>query len=237
MSPLLPTKYISARDLWPLKEGRQILEEIEDKDTKLIKINQGSWLVSIEKQWQMRSLRRDFSYNGNQIRQQFTEIVQTQQKLTDYLSLKRCFAITENQEGEWRLWQIVKRDETLNHLIEKSYANQDTKKISAVLFIVINKFFAAYQRFSTLDIQLPLSLDNLSLDKNTILFTGFIPTDNEYIIPDIEKCVQLAFQKTIKKLILTPSIKTSLVAYYLSIHAHKNGTDKMLINALLKLFK
>ncbi|MCK5899031.1 MAG: hypothetical protein KAG06_08170 [Methylococcales bacterium] len=237
MSPLLPTKDIPARDLWPLKEGRKILTDIEDKELQLIKINQGSWLVSVENQWQMRSLRHNFNYNGNQIRQQFSNIVQTQQKISNYISTERCFAVTENEEGEWRLWQIVKRQKTLNSLIEKAYIQQDLKKIAAVLFITLNKFSSAHKIFSALDTQLPLALDNLAIKDNDVIFTGFIPTLNEAIIPTIEKCIQLAFQKNINKLSTNPLIKHSMIAYYLNVHASKNKTDQILVNTLLKLFK
>ncbi|MCK4494213.1 MAG: hypothetical protein KAU26_09165 [Methylococcales bacterium] len=237
MSPLLPTKDISARDLWPLKEGRKILADIETKEIQLIKINHGSWLVSVENQWQMRSLQHNFDFNGNKIRQQFSDIVQTQQKISNYVSSERCFAVTENDDGEWRLWQIVKRQETLNSLIEKAYAKKDMKKIAAVLFIVVNKFFSAHKIFSALTTQLPLSLDNLAIKDHNIIFTGFIPTINESVIPSIEKCIQLAFQKNINKLSTNPAIKNSMVAYYLSVHASKNETDKILVNSLLKLFK
>ncbi|MCK5728705.1 MAG: hypothetical protein KAH08_05735 [Methylococcales bacterium] len=237
MPPLLPTKDISARNLWPLQEGYKILADIENKEMQLIKINQGSWLVSIENQWQMRSLRRNFDYNGNKIRQQFSDIVQTQQKISNHISSERCFAMTENDEGKSRLWQIVKRQKTLNNLIENSYLNQDLKKIAAILFIVVNKFSNAHKTFSALETQLPLSLDNLAIKNNDIIFTGFIPTFNETAIPSIEKCIQLAFQKNISKLSSNPAIRHSMVAYYLSVHASKNETDKVLVNALLKLFE
>ena len=71
MLPLLPNKNIAARDLWPLKEGRLLLKNIE---------NQG----------QLLSSKNDLYDNYNIARQKLSNAVQIQQNLKIHLSKQRC---------------------------------------------------------------------------------------------------------------------------------------------------
>lgn len=237
MLPLLPNKEIAARDLWPLKKGRIILEDITNKELQPIENNE-EWLITIEKQWQLLSLKKDLCDNYNIIRQKLSNAVQNQRDLEIHISKQRCLAITETDDKkQWRLWQIVKIEPTLAQLLTDTYAKKDAKKIATMLFIVADKFFIACTQFSQLEIQLPLALDNLALEENKIIFTGFIPTDANLSLIDPEQCIKKAFQDYISQLSNDPAIKNALISYYLTVYAHENPTSKMLVNILVKLFK
>jgi len=237
MLPLLPNKEIAARDLWPLKEGRFLLKNIENKKLEFIE-NDKEWLIIIEKQWQLFSSKNDLCDNYNIARQKLSNAVQNQRDLKIHLSKQRCLAITETDDKEqWRLWQIVKIEQTLAQLLTDAYAKKDAKKIATMLFIVADKFFIACTQFSQLEIPLPLALDNLAVKENKIIFTGFVPTDANISSIDPEHCIKKAFQDYISQLSRDPAIKDALISYYLTVYAHENPTSKMLVNVLVKLFK
>lgn len=237
MLPLLPNKDIAARDLWPLKAGYLLLENIENKDLEPIENNK-EYLIAIEKKWQLFSSKNDLCDNYNIARQKLSDAVQIQRDLKTCLNTQRCLAITETGNKEqWRLWQIIKTEQTLAQLLIDAYDKKDTRKIATMLFTVADKFFIACTQFSQLEIQLPLALDNLTLEEDKIIYTGFIPTDAD--IPPInpEHCVKKTFQDYIALLSRDPTIKNALISYYLTIYAHENPTSKMLVNVLIKLFK
>ncbi len=237
MLPLLPNKDIAARDLWPLKEGYLILNNIANKNLEPIE-NDKEWLITIEEQWQLLSSKNDFCDNYNIARQKLSNAAQTQQNLKIHISKQRCLTITETgDEEQWRLWQIIKIEQTLAQLLIDAYAKKDAKKIATMLFIVADKFFIACEQFAQLEIQLPLALDNLALKENEIIFTGFIPTNADMPNIDTEHCIKKAFQSYISQLSNDPEIKNALISYYLTVYAHENPTSKMLVNVLVKLFK
>jgi hypothetical protein len=237
MLPLLPNKDIAARDLCPLKEGRIILKNITNKDLQPVENNK-EWLITIEKQWQLLSSRNDICDNYNIARQKLSNAVQIQRDLKIHISKQRCLAITETDDKEqWRLWQLVKIEQTLAQLLIDAYAKKDAKKIATMLFIVADKFFTACTQFSQLEIQLPLALNNLALEENKIIFTGFVLADANVPQIDPEHCIKKAFQGYISQLSNDPAIKVSLISYYLTVYAHENPTSKMLVTILVKLFK
>lgn len=238
MSPLLPDKDIAARDLWPPKDGRTILENIADKNFQMSEPDTESWLVSVEEQWQLFSSKDDLCDSDNKVRQKLLTAVQTQQTLEKYINSQRCLAVTETGENsQWRLWHIVRVEKTLNKILEKTYTEVDAKKIAAMLFIIADKFVSAYKQFSEFEIQLPLALDNLSLHDNKIIFTGFIPTSSHEKSNDLESLITQAFQQTIAKISSNPAIEKTHVLQYLTVHASENSEHKTLVDTLSKLFK
>ncbi len=236
MLPLIPNKDIAARDLWPLKEGRNILEAITDKKLHIKETEDQSYLLSVEQQWQLFSSKIDIHDSYNSARQKLLEMVEIHRNLSTDISQQRCLAITEDDD-RYRLWQIVKIEETLGQLLEKAYKEKNVKKISAMLFVVADKFFMGCQHFSKLEPQLLLDLNNLVLKDNAIIFTGFIPTTSNTLTINTDHCFKQAFQRYITQLTEDSEIKNSLISYYLSVHAQENATNKMLVNRLLMLFK
>ncbi len=237
MLPPLPNKDIAARDLWPLKEGRLLLKNIENKDLEFIQ-NKKEWLITIEKQWQLFSAKNDLCANANSARQKLFDAVQIQRSLGKHLSQQRCLAITETEDTEhWRLWQLITLKPSLEQLLRAAYIKKDAKKIATMIFIVADKFFSTCNQFSQLEIPLPLTLSNLALEENKIIFTGFIPTDTNTPPIDPKQALKNAFQAYISQLSHDPAIKNALISYYLTVYADENPTSKMLVNILVKLFK
>ncbi|MDQ7091292.1 MAG: hypothetical protein Q9M50_11785 [Methylococcales bacterium] len=239
MSPLLPTPNIAARDLWPLKIEREILKDIAQKNVEFTETENDSWLVLVEKKWQLLSLSSDLYDNNNLARQELSIAVQVQRELSERLSQQRCLVIiqTSTDDEQWRLWQVVKREETLGDSLEKVYSEKDAKKIAAMLFIVAEKFYGACKYFFEQNMNFPLTLNSLKLEDNEIIFTGFIPFKNDAFPIDIGPCFEQAFQAYITRLLNDPTIKPPLISYYLSVYAENNSENAHLINKLLKLFK
>lgn len=238
MSPTLPNKHIDARDLWPLKEGRSILENISDKVPKITQAETESWLLSIEQQWMLFSSKNELCDNYNIARQKLLEVVEIQKNLTPYISGQRCLAIAETGENEqWRLWQIIKIEKSLSSLLEAKLAESDAKKIAAILFVIADKFLTVWQQFSSLEIHLPLTLENVKLQDNKILFTGFLPTENSKEKLDMESYLKQAFTKKIDKISNNSAIDNSQILQYLAAYASDSEQHKRLLTVLSSLFK
>ncbi|NOQ35427.1 MAG: hypothetical protein GQ569_05970 [Methylococcaceae bacterium] len=238
MPPLLPDKDIAARDLWPPKDGRSILANIADKNFQITEPETDSWLVLVEPQWQLFSSKDDLCDSDNAVRQKLFDAVQLQQSLGELISSQRCLAVAETgEDSQWRLWQIVRVEKTLSQLLEKTHTEVDAKKIAAMLFIIANKFVNACQQLSKFETQLTPTLDNLSLQDNKIIFTGFIPTVNSTPAIEIESHITQAFQETITKIANNPAIENAQILQCLTLHASENAEHKTWLNALSKLFK
>lgn len=238
MPPLYPDKDIAARDLWPPKEGRNILQEIAGKDVQIAEPEEGSWLLAVGQEWRLFSSRDDLCSNHNIARQRLFDAVKMQQQLEPHLSPQRCLAVTETGEsGQWRLWQIIKNESSLRSLLEKPQIKDDSKKMAAMLFIVADKFLETFRRFSEAEIALPLTLENLSLNDSGIIFSGFFLTSGHNQDLELEKTMVRAFEQLIGEISANPVLDNAQILQCLAAHASENANHTILMDVLSKLFR
>ncbi len=214
------------------------MQEIADKDVEIAEPEDGSWLLVIGQQWRLFSAKDDLCKDHNVARQKLLDAVNSQQMLASALSSQRCLAVTETGESEqWRLWQIVKNEANLRSLLEKPQIRGDSKKMAAMLFIAAEKFLEAFARFSVLDIRLPLTLENLTLEDSGIIFSGFIPTAGKCDDLSLENAMSQAFEKIIKEIAADPVLDNAQILQCLNAHASDNENHSILLNVFSTFFK
>jgi hypothetical protein len=201
-------------------------------------VSPDSWQVNVEQQWQLSSSSDDVFATEHAVRQHFFQTVQTQQQLAVYFSKPRCLAIMETgQNDEWRLWQLIQKQNSLSTLLERSLTLQESmKKIAAMLFIVAEKFVIACKIFTEIEIYLPLHLDNVGLHNNKVVYIGAMPTCQSEKQPmPIKDNLAQGFKETVTAIMNHPDLDATQILNYLKIYASDNPEHYLFIDVFVKL--
>lgn len=222
-------KDVPVRSIWQLKIGGRLINEIQEKQFQLIE-NENSQTLIIEQQWQLYSGANDIFPQENIARQHFFSMAQQQQKLQNYLSENRCLILVELDET-WRLWQIIKFEQSLFNLLTSAIAQGSNKKTAALLLVSMEKFLLASQQFDELEFYPDLTLDNLTLHNNKPIFLGFMPTHEQKSEHDLKR----AFSCIFAEILMLPKSDIKEILHYLELYAQSHKDNKILLNSLQAL--
>ncbi len=222
-------KEIPARSIWQPKIGEKLINDIQDKAFQLIE-NEKNQILDIEQQWLLYSGESDIFFKENIARQHFFSLTQQQQKFKDYLSEQRCLMLVEHGE-QWRLWQLVKIEQSLSSLLTSAIAQDSNKKTAALLLVSMEKFLLAAQQFSELNFYPDLTLDTLTLHNNKPVFLGFMPTNEEKQEYDLKR----AFTSIFTQILILPKEDIKEILHYLELYAQSHKDNKKLLNSLQAL--
>ncbi|CAG1020088.1 hypothetical protein DOJK_00079 [Patescibacteria group bacterium] len=217
---------IPLRDIWQPFIGQKLIADIQEKNFQLTKEGQNR-LINIEQQWQLFSSEYDVFYQENLARQHFFALSQQQRQLQEYLSEQRCLILFEYHEI-WRLWQIIKIEPSLTHLLTAAIEQRVNKKIAALLLVSMEKFLLACQRFAELNFHPDLTLNTLTLHNNKPIFLGFIPTSEK----EAENDLKHAFNSIFTEILMLPKADIKEILHYLELYANSRKDNKILLNSL-----
>ena len=164
LPPLLPHRDVPSGMIWPPVGGRIILSEATSNMPQLCGLNNGDWTVTPEECWNLYSYKEDVFDDLSVARKALINWAQQHITLLPVLSPLRCLVLAETGHGNWRLWQIVRVEESLLSMPREALEGSNLQQIAS-------------QQFRTLRYELPFSLDNLSLmDDGSIRYNGLIPS-------------------------------------------------------------
>ncbi|MGZ4980491.1 MAG: hypothetical protein ACXWE4_04300 [Methylobacter sp.] len=173
--PSLPHKNVIAGSVFPPISGRIILHKLADAEFNVELTSEGGWEARIGNQWRLLSGTDDSFDSSNDARMHLVQYANTHKKLGALLSEHRCMVIVESdRHNEWRVWQIVRNEVTLDELLNNAFMESSPKRIAEKVYIIAEKFLHAYSLFTTNSLNLPLDIRFLGLNRNMPIFTGYL---------------------------------------------------------------
>lgn len=162
--PLLPHWEVPSGMIWPPVGGRIILSEATSCLPQPFGVSNGDWTVTPVECWNFYSYKEDVFNDLSVARKALINWAQQHIALLPVLSPLRCLVLAETGHGTWRLWQIVRVEESLLSMSSEALEGSNFQQIAS-------------QQFKTLRYKLSCSLDNLSLmDDGSIRYNGLVPS-------------------------------------------------------------
>lgn len=164
LPPLLPHQDVPSGMIWPPVGGRIILSEATSNIPQLGGLNNGDWTAVPVEDWHFHSYKEDVFDDLSVARKALIHWAQQHITLLPVLSSLRCLVLAETGHGTWRLWQIVRVEDSLLSMSREALEGSGLQQIAS-------------QQFKTLRYELPCSLDALSLmDDGSIRYNGLVPS-------------------------------------------------------------
>lgn len=241
--PNLPHKDVIAGSVFPPISGRIILHRLAEEDvTSVNQPNDTSWEVRIGQQWLLLSRAEDCFASSTDARMHLLRYANTHKKLGTLLSEHRCMAIVESdQHNEWRVWQIVRHEATLDALLTKALTDFSPQRIAEKVYILAENFVDAYQLFSDSELHLSLEMTHIGLNQNRPIFTGYIPQPS-IEKPQLQPVLELlkhSFKQPISSALQNNSalaIGVPYILHPLDVYAKEKSDKKAMVEVLRTLF-
>ncbi len=112
--PRLPDTAVPIGFIWPAINGRILLQEaISDAQSTLKELAPAEWVADTSKGWRFHSSPLSVFPDVDAGRDALIRWAQIHASLAGWLSPDRCIALCETGDGEYRLWQVVRNEQSL----------------------------------------------------------------------------------------------------------------------------
>jgi GTPase SAR1 family protein len=173
--PQLPTPDVASGMVWPPVEGRIILHEIAVHKAELYRSDDGDWLATSIPNWHIHSYKEALFDNLDKARQQLIHWAHLHLATLSLLSPRRCLVLTGTPEQGWRLWQVVRKTESLRNHLDKILAGDQAEKIAGGIWETVSILMASAEKFATASCSLPHSVETISCSDSQTWYNSLMP--------------------------------------------------------------
>jgi signal recognition particle receptor subunit beta len=170
--PRLPHPDVPSGSIWPPVEGRMLLLDACAESFAPQQNAHGDW-TGETKRWRFHSPRQA-SYSDPELgRAALIEWARIHASGQRWFSSPRVVVLSDGGDGTWRLWQIVKIEESLRDLVragEGSPAMMLRRLLDAGRLL-----FRATERLTLAPCRLPISIDTVGARSDQPLYIGVLP--------------------------------------------------------------
>ncbi len=172
--PAAPDAQVASGLIWPPVHGRMILHETAAHPPLLQPLEDRGWSGIAAGHWRFHSAGDEVFASLEEGRAALVQWARVHSAGSSALSKERCIVLAADGEHHFRLWQIVRIQETLRDRMER--ALQETATIlAATLLAVTRGFFEMAERLSEGPCDLPLRLDLTAVTANGAAYVGIMP--------------------------------------------------------------
>jgi hypothetical protein len=173
-TPRVPGRNPKAGSLWPTVGGRIILHELADQSIQIACQADESWTALVNDRWQLLSLPEHVYANEPQARDAMLDLARRHIALKPVLSEHRCIVYSASGLGDFRIWQILRKEKTLADAVAGA-ARADTPEGFAAEVFEIAVFLAkAITAFGEHASDLQATLSSVTSIMGRPAFAGFV---------------------------------------------------------------
>lgn len=240
--PRLPDSRLAAGTIWPPVAGRIALHEICGEQTAPQCQPGGSWTARAADRWRLESQADQLFGDLEQGRQALLSYARRHNDMRPILTEHRCVALVPNDDGRWRLWQIVRAEKNLTEALEDALRADSPVTIATTVFAIAKLLFNAARTFSTYGVNLPVGLDAVTQSDGKPVYTGMVPLNKgreaggeptELDLPDF---IRAQFKGPISKALAQRAINVTGVLHRLKQIQGVSPRSSALTEALSALF-
>jgi signal recognition particle receptor subunit beta len=176
--PAAPDARVASGLIWPPVHGRLILHETSATPPYLQPLEGSGWSGIAAGHWRFHSARDEVFTSIEAGRNALVQWARVHSAGSSALSKERCIVLAADGEQHFRLWQIVRIQETLHDKMERAL-HETVAVLAATLLAVTRAFFEMAERLSEAPCELPLRLDLTTLNDGGAAYVGMMPQPGE----------------------------------------------------------
>lgn len=172
--PLAPDGTVPSGMIWPPVEGRVLLFEACAIPFTPRKLPDGDWIGEVPG-WRFHSPRQACYANAEVGRRGLIEWARLHASGQRWLSGPRVVVLAAAGDGTWRLWQIVKIEQSLRDLLVLNLGDGSPAGLLRRLLDSGRLLLAATESLVMAPCRLPLRIDTIGAPRGIPLYVGFLP--------------------------------------------------------------
>jgi hypothetical protein len=162
--PQLPDENIAPQWLWPPLLGKKMLANLLKNQLKLHLKEDKTWVLNSNSGWRCFS-KTNWQYTDpTEARHALRHYIELHLQCSPFLSEQRCLALTQEDEQQWRLWQILHKVPTLADKLQQALQLIDITKLVEGVMACAQHYVQAQQQAIHYTSEFNLTLDNIGVD-------------------------------------------------------------------------
>lgn len=172
--PTLPDQHIPSGMIWPPIEGRIVLADATAEPLTARRTRDG-WLALVGDRWLLHSVTEAEYADVNLARAELVAWARHHAALASLLSGPRAIVVAPSAAGSWRVWQIVKRRDSLRDLAATSL-HLDRPGAVVEALVRIGRRLVEFERTRAhTPHNLPCALDSVGDQDGRVQYIGLMP--------------------------------------------------------------
>lgn len=174
-SPAPPDDRLDSGMVWPPIAGRIILHDITASPPVVSRGKDLSWEAVAGERWQLLSLPQHCFPSQDAAREELLRLARMHSQFKPLLSEHRCLCGAPSGLGDWRVWQIVRRETTLADVVKLTMGLKAADAVAAELLRVGRLLCKAVELFRDAGFPCQPALDSLAVSRRRPVFTRYLP--------------------------------------------------------------
>nr|HEX4317241.1 ADP-ribosylation factor-like protein [Kofleriaceae bacterium] len=175
LAPRPPDASVPSGAIWPPVEGRTILLEVATVDLVPRRHTNGDWSAGLGTGWRLVSKRDAVFDSLDTGRNALVQWARLHAACTLIVSPHRCIVLAATGDGRWRLWQIVRAEESLRDLVERASSDAEAADLADSLCQTAHALVEVHARLADAPCDLPLTLDTIGACDASGMYIGLMP--------------------------------------------------------------
>jgi signal recognition particle receptor subunit beta len=173
--PRLPDAAVPSGAIWPPVEGRAILSELAQTTLVVRRLSNGDWAAGLGSGWRVMSTRDAAFATLDQGRAALIQWARVHASANGVISPRRCVVLADDGDGGWRLWQVVRTEESLRELISRELHDYTGEALIARMCQAVQLLVDAQDQLGHLPLVLPCNLDTIGSSEIGAIYIGLMP--------------------------------------------------------------
>lgn len=174
-APHPPDASVPSGAIWPPVEGRAILLEVSGLGLTPRRHGNGDWSAGLGSGWRLVSKKEALFDTLDAGRSALVQWARLHAACTSVVSPHRCIVLAATGDGRWRLWQIVRAEESLRGFVEKANASDEPEAVANLLYLTAHLLSEVHERLADAPVELACSLDTIGACEASGMYIGLMP--------------------------------------------------------------
>lgn len=212
-APLPPDDLVPSGAIWPPVEGRAILYEVSRQALAPRKLSTGDWAAGLGTGWRVVSGKDAIHPSLDHGRAALIQWARLHALSLSMISPRRCVVLADAGDGTWRLWQIVRAEESLRELIARAPHEPRPEQILARLCQAAELLLDAEHRLSRAPCALACDIDSVGVVDAAAVYIGLMPEAGPHDEPAPRR-----EPASVVRAMLAPTIQHELAGRHAELH-------------------
>ena len=177
--PQPPDADVPSGAIWPPVEGRAILSQVSALELLPHQFGNGDWVVGLGSGWRVVSQRDACFRTLDEGRAALIQWARLHAASAPVISARRCIVLSEAGDGSWRLWQIVRVEESLRDEMTRAIDEATPELALNRLLRGSKQLLDAVARVAKSPCNLTCTLDTIGISGGVAVYIGLMPSTIE----------------------------------------------------------
>jgi signal recognition particle receptor subunit beta len=170
-----PDTTVPSGAIWPPVEGRAILCELAQVALVPRRLSNGDWAAGLGSGWRVVSSSDAAFAAFDHGRGALVQWARLHASTVGAISPHRCIVLADDGHGAWRLWQIVRAEDSVRELVARALRDHTGDALVTRIGHAAQYLIDAQDRLARISFALPCTVDAIGPSETGAVYIGLMP--------------------------------------------------------------